>query len=192
LVLPVNQQALLNLTSNDVIHSFWVPEFRVKQDALPGEGMERELRITPTQIGSYKVRCAELCGLEHAYMLADVRVVSLEDYNSWVSEQLAGISDDPVLRGEKWATQFGCIACHSTDGSTRAGPTWLNIYGSEESLSDGSTITVDETYLRESILEPQAKIVQGYENVVMPPTGQNMSEQQIQDVIEFIKSIATE
>ena len=76
LVLPVSQQVLLTMISNDVIHSFWVPEFRVKQDVLPGKGMERELRITPTEIGDYKVRCAELCGLEHAYMLADVRVLS--------------------------------------------------------------------------------------------------------------------
>lgn len=189
LVLPVNKQALLLLVSNDVIHSFWVPEFRVKQDALPGEGMERELRLTPTELGNYKVRCAELCGLEHAYMLADVRVVSEDEFTAWVGEQLAGISDDPVVRGEKWYTQFGCLACHSVEGSKRAGPTWLDLYGAEETLTDGTLITVDEGYLIESILDPQAKILKGYENIVMPPTGQNMSEQQIQDLIEFIKSL---
>ncbi len=189
LVLPVNQQALLVLSSNDVIHSFWVPEFRVKQDALPGKGMERELRVTPTELGSYTVRCAELCGLEHAYMNAPVKVVSADGYEAWVEQQLANISADPVERGEKWYQQFGCLACHSTDGSQKAGPTWLGIYGKEETLTTGETITVDEAYLIRSILEPQAEIVAGYENIVMPPTGQNMSERQIEDLIEFIKSL---
>lgn len=192
LVLPVNQQALLTLTSNDVIHSFWVPEFRVKQDALPGPGMERDLRVTPTQLGSYQVRCAELCGLEHAYMLADVKVVNQDNYDTWVSQQLASTSADPVERGEKWYTQFGCLACHSVDGSQRVGPTWLNVYGAQENLADGTSITVDDAYLVESILDPQAKIVLGYENIVMPPTGLNMSETQIQDLIAYIKSLSQE
>ena len=189
LVLPVNKQVLLTLKSNDVIHSFWVPEFRVKQDALPGAGMERELRVTPTELGSYKVRCAELCGLEHAYMLADVKVVSQDGYQAWVDQQLASISSNPAERGEKWYQQFGCLACHSVDGAKRAGPTWLGLYGRQETLTDGSTISVDEAYLTKSILEPQFQIVKGFENVVMPPTGQNMSEQQVKDVIEYIKSL---
>lgn len=190
LVLPVSQQVLLTMISNDVIHSFWVPEFRVKQDVLPGKGMERELRITPTEIGDYKVRCAELCGLEHAYMLADVRVLSESGFQTWVDDQMASISNDPVVRGENWYQQYGCLACHSIDGSKRAGPTWLGIYGNEESLADGTSIIIDDDYLLESILDPGAKIVLGYENVVMPPTGKNMNEQQVQDVIEFIKSLS--
>ncbi len=189
LVLPVDKQALLNLSSNDVIHSFWVPEFRVKQDALPGKGMERELRVTPTELGSYTVRCAELCGLEHAYMNAPVKVVSQDGYEAWVEQQLASISADPVERGEIWYTQFGCLACHSIDGEKKAGPTWFGLYGSEETLSDGTTVTVDDEFLIRSILEPQAQITAGYESIVMPPTGQNMSEAQIKDLIEFIKSL---
>ncbi len=96
LVLPVNKQTLLHLSSTDVIHSFWVPEFRVKQDALPG-GPEfvRDLRITPTIVGEYKVRCAELCGVQHAYMEAPVKIVSQANYEAWVNEQ-TGPSDDPV------------------------------------------------------------------------------------------------
>jgi cytochrome c oxidase subunit 2 len=187
--LPLDRQTLLMLTSNDVIHSFWVPEFRVKQDALPGEGMERELRITPTELGIYKVRCAELCGLEHAYMLADVIVMQADEFDEWADEQVKSQSANPVERGAKLYQQFGCLACHSVDGTERAGPTWLGIYGKEEILSDGTTIIVDDAYLIKSILEPNEQIVQGYENVVMPPTGQNMSEQQILDVIEFIKSL---
>jgi len=188
--LPADHQTLLMLTSTDVIHSFWVPEFRVKQDALPGKGMERELRITPTELGNYKLRCAELCGLEHAYMLADVYVMEIEEFEEWVDDQLKSQSADPVERGEKWYQQFGCLACHSTDGTERAGPTWLGLYGLEETLSDGTVVTVDEAYLIKSILEPQLQIVENYENIVMPPTGESMSDQQIQDLIEFIKSLS--
>jgi cytochrome c oxidase subunit 2 len=151
--------------------------------------MERELRITPTELGSYKVRCAELCGLEHAYMVADVIVMQADEFDEWADRQVKSQSADPVERGEKLYQQFGCLACHSVDGAVRAGPTWLGIYGKEEILSDGTAIIVDDAYLMKSILEPSEQIVQGYENIVMPPTGQNMSEQQILDVIEFIKSL---
>jgi cytochrome c oxidase subunit 2 len=190
MVLPVNQQALLLLSSQDVIHSFWVPEFRVKQDALPGgEEMVRELRITPTDIGEYKIRCAELCGRLHTEMLADVRVVSQADYNAWVEEQLNAVSDDPVLRGQKWYTDFGCSACHSVDGSDMVGPTWLGTFGSQETLEDGSTLPVDEAYLLESIRDPAAKIVQGYQNVMPANIAEGMTDEQVQDVIEYIKSL---
>jgi hypothetical protein len=98
--LPVDQQTLLHLSSTDVIHSFWVPEFRVKQDALPGgDEFVRDLRITPTEIGDYKVRCAELCGLQHAYMLAPVHVVSQADFDAWVSS-MVGPAASPVERGQ--------------------------------------------------------------------------------------------
>ena len=116
LVLPVNKQAIMHLSSKDVIHSFWVPEFRVKQDALPGgDDFVRDLRITPTELGDYKVRCAELCGTNHATMLSPVRVVSAEDYDAWIIDAL-DLPDDPVLRGQMWANQNGCFSCHSVDG----------------------------------------------------------------------------
>jgi len=188
--LPVDQQSLLMLTSTDVIHSFWVPEFRVKQDALPGEGMERELRVTPTEVGTYALRCAELCGLEHAYMVSDVIVMEVSDFDAWVAEQLQGVLDDPVARGEVWYEQYGCLACHSTDGSDRIGPTWYGLYGSTEILTDGTTVEVDEEFLIESIVDPQAAVVEDYETVIMPPTGDAMTDEQIRDIVEFIKSLS--
>ncbi len=153
LMMPVNKQALLRLTSNDVIHSFWVPEFRVKQDALPG-GSEfiRDLRITPTEIGEYKVRCAELCGQQHAYMLAPVKVISQQDFDAWVAEQTQP-AGTPEERGAQLAQQYGCVACHSTDGSILVGPSWKGVFGHEVTLADGSTVTADEAYLRE--FDPQ-------------------------------------
>ena len=189
LMMPVNKQALLRLTSNDVIHSFWVPEFRVKQDALPG-GSEfiRDLRITPTEIGEYKVRCAELCGQQHAYMLAPVKVISQQDFDAWVAEQTQP-AGTPEERGAQLAQQYGCVACHSTDGSILVGPSWKGVFGHEVTLADGSTVTADEAYLRESILNPGAKIVQGFPDVMPKNFGEQLTDAQISDLIAYIKTI---
>ena len=189
LVLPVKKQALLRLSSNDVIHSFWVPEFRVKQDALPGgEAFVRDLRVTPTEIGEYKVRCAELCGLQHAYMLATARVLSQADFDAWVASQ-TGESGDPVVRGQKYAEQFGCFACHTTDGTKLVGPSWKGVYGHEVTLDSGAKVTADDTYLLQSIKQPGAQIVQGYANIMPANIADQMTESQIQDIIAFIKSL---
>lgn len=190
LILPEGRQALLHLSSTDVIHSFWVPEFRVKQDALPG-GKEfiRDLRITPTMVGEWKVRCAELCGLQHAYMESPVRVLAQADFEAWV-EANSVASDDPVERGQQLYQQYGCNACHSLDGSVSVGPTWQGVYQSQEQLTDGSSVVVDEAYLHESIVDPNAKIVAGYNPGIMPQNfGEVLTEEQIADIIEFIKSI---
>lgn len=190
LILPVDKQALLHMSSVDVIHSFWVPEFRVKQDALPGgDEMVRDLRITPSMVGEYKVRCAELCGRNHALMLAPVSILSQADFDAWIQEQLSAIPDDPVERGKLWARQFGCGACHSVDGSTIVGPSWLGIFGSEVELADGSTTIVDQSYIRESILQPGNKIVAGFDNVMPPDVGAQLNESQIDDIIAYIQSL---
>ena len=189
LVLPVNKQALLNMSSSDVIHSFWIPEFRVKQDLLPGEGFEKELRITPIELGDYKVRCAELCGREHYNMLAPVQVLSQDDFEAWVASKTGAVSDDPVLRGEQVAQQYGCTACHSSDGSELAGPTWLGVYGSTESLSDGSTVLVDREYVIESIREPGKKIVQGFQNIMPAGIGADLTDEQLDDLVAYIESL---
>jgi len=187
--LPENRQVLLRLSSLDVIHSFWVPEFRVKQDALPGgKDFVRDLRITPTEIGEYKVRCAELCGLDHAYMEAPVIVMEQSDFDTWIAEE-SGESADPVERGRKVYENFGCQACHSLDGTDGVGPSWLGIYGRDESLMDGTTVTVDDAYIIESIRNPGLKIVEGYQNIMPANIGEGMTDQQIMDLIEFMKTL---
>jgi cytochrome c oxidase subunit 2 len=187
--LPVDRQVLLRLSSMDVIHSFWVPEFRVKQDALPG-GKEfvRQLRITPTTVGEYKVRCAELCGLNHYSMEAPVIVMAKADYEAWAAEE-AGLSANPADRGQKWYETFGCRACHSIDGSPLVGPSWKGLYGSERKFSDGSTATVDDAYLIEAIRNPGVKVVDGFQDLMPAAIAGSMTDAQIQDVIEFIKSL---
>jgi cytochrome c oxidase subunit 2 len=188
LYLLVDKQVLLEMESPDVIHSFWVPEFRVKQDIVPG--LTTELRITPTIIGNYTVRCSELCGTQHAYMNAPVMVVNQEDFDTWVSEQqVAAVpSDEPDPdRGENLARQNGCFACHTTDGTVEIGPTWQGLYGSEVELSDGSFVTADGAFLAESILDPNATIVAGYPSGAMPPY--TFTQDQIADLIAFIESL---
>jgi cytochrome c oxidase subunit II len=185
---PVGKQILLQMTSTDVIHSFWVPEFRVKQDLVPGR--VTELRITPTVIGSYVVRCAEICGTSHAYMEKPVIVSSQADFDAWVGEQVAlaeQASQTPEGRGQALVAANGCAACHSINGSAGIGPTWAGLFGRETRLSDGSVVIADEEYIARSISEPQAQIVAGFENQLMPAYG--FSEEQIADIVAYIKTI---
>jgi cytochrome c oxidase subunit 2 len=188
LVLPQGKQILLRLHSEDVIHSFWVPEFRVKQDILPGgEEYVRELRITPTDLGDYKIRCAELCGQLHYDMLADVHVVSNDEYASYIEAQTAGCVLSAEDCGQRWVTQYGCVACHSFDGSVIVGPSWQGIAGTQELLTDGSTITVDADYLTKSIISPNTQIVEGFTEGLMPQNyTEILSEQQISEIVAFI------
>jgi cytochrome c oxidase subunit 2 len=186
--LPVGKQVLLRMTSNDVIHSFWVPEFRVKQDLVPGR--ITELRITPTLEGNYMVRCAELCGTSHAYMEKPVVVTSQEGFDAWMEEQLAlaeEASQTPEGRGQALVAANGCTACHSLNGSPGIGPTWFGLFGRQEELTDGSVVTVDDAYVHESIKAPQAKIVAGFENQLMPTY--DFTDEQIADIIAYIKTL---
>lgn len=208
--LLLNEPVVLHMRSEDVIHSFWVPEFRVKQDLLPVNLEDDDpnndfltLRFTPTEEGVYKVRCAEICGLQHAEMMATVRVMNQADYELWAAEiaskpdidELDGMTAE--ARGEFWYTEFGCNGCHTLDGSPSAGPTWLGVYGREEELADGSTVIVDDPYLYESILNPNAHIVAGFNAGIMPQDfegqfsnfGWGDADQITNDLIAFIKTI---
>lgn len=189
LYLPVNKQVHLSMTSRDVIHSFWVPEFRVKQDVLPGANLVKELRINPTEIGDYKVRCAEMCGGAHALMESPVKVVSQADYDAWVGEQTNAAAQPPEARGQRLAETQGCITCHSTDGSRIVGPTWQGLYGSQVPLADGSTVTADDAYLHTAIVDPNAQVHQGFPPNVMQSYKDTLSDEQINDMIEFIKTL---
>ncbi|MDX1378531.1 MAG: cytochrome c oxidase subunit II [Anaerolineales bacterium] len=186
--LPVGKQTLLKMTSTDVIHSFWVPEFRVKQDLVPGR--VTDLWITPTIEGEYKVRCAELCGTTHYGMLSDVFVTGDTQYAAWLDEQAALMAalDTPEGRGEAIVAANGCAACHSIDGTaSNLGPTWLGLAGSEVTLADGSTVIADDEFLAESIRDPQATIVAGFENQLMPAFG--FTDEQIADIVAYIKTL---
>jgi cytochrome c oxidase subunit 2 len=206
LVLPVDRTIVLKMNAEDVLHSFWVPEFRVKQDLVPGR--ETTLRITPTEAGEFALRCAEICGLNHTQMVATVRVLDTAGFQAWVDEKSAApafAEMTPEERGAFWhsAEGFGCIACHSLDGAPGVGPTWQGLYGREEALTDGSTVVVDDEYIINSILDPNSQITAGFNPNLMPQNyGDQIAarEQEIQaaegvdiditaDLIAFIKTL---
>ena len=194
LYLPVNQQVDLKMQSQDVIHAFWVPEFRVSQDVVPGS--IEDYRITPTLIGQYKVRCNEMCGTSHSYMEAPLMVVSQQDYKSWVDQQVIAYKAELVAsagkpdanRGQTLYQESGCKACHSLDGSKGIGPTWKGLYQSQVKLSTGSSVLADDAYLTESIKLPQAKTVAGF-SVNAMPNFSYLTDGQVADLVEFIKTI---
>ncbi len=186
--LPKGKQVLLQMTSTDVIHSFWVPEFRVKQDLVPGR--ITQLRITPTLIGNYKVRCAELCGTSHAYMEKPVVISSQEDFDAWMQIAVAKqkeLAATPEGAGQLLVAANGCAACHSIDGSAGIAPTWSGLFGSQVELADGATVTADEAYITKSVKEPQAQIVAGFGTQQMPSYG--FSDEQIANIVAYIKTI---
>lgn len=195
LYLPVDKQAILKMESRDVLHSFWVPEFRLKQDIVPGR--VTDYRITPNLIGLYKIRCAELCGAAHTTMQEDVIVLSQEEYAEWLADNTAAAISaratedaDPnpnAGRGEVLYTVQGCKACHSIDGTKGIGPTWKGVADSQVRLADGTTVLADQAFLEESIREPNAKIVAGYKENAMPDFG--LTENQIRDLVAFIQTL---
>ncbi len=196
--LPVNRQVVLNMQSTDVIHSFFVPQFRMKQDILPGR--ITTYRVTPDLIGTYQVECAQLCGLKHSYMTAPVIVSSQADYDSWIQTQLAAAAvaaQTPIGRGQQLVAKYGCTGCHSVDGSsTGIAPTWKGLYLSQVKMSGGTNVapgtvvTANEAYLIESIVNPSAKIVDGFQDNVMPKTfGTVLSQSQISDIVAYIESL---
>lgn len=183
MTVPLNVPVRLNMTSNDVIHSFAVPAFRIKKDVI----MNRTAVIwfKATKPGLYIYTCNEMCGVDHGHMIGYLRVVPEDEYNKFVDSLEGPVH--PWDEGKK--LYAACSACHSLDGTglpTKLGPTWKDLWGSEKEMSDGTKIVVDEEYIRESILQPNAKKAKGYENGVMPP--QPLSDLQIKQIIEFMKS----
>ncbi len=189
LVLPVNKQTVLHITSEDVIHAFWVKEFRLKQDAVPG--VIKDLRVTPTITRSFTLMCAEICGLNHSYMTAQVQVMTQDQFDQFMKD--SQVPTDPVARGEYWYRTQGCKACHSTDGKVIVGPSYKGLYGSQVELEDGTAVTADDAYIKESIVNPNAKLVKGFGATgksAMPESyAKSLDDGQISDIIAWIKTL---
>ncbi len=189
LYLPVNRPVHLEMTSTDVIHSFWVPEFRVKQDLVPGR--TTELQITPIRLGDYKVRCAELCGTGHYKMEWPVKVTNLDEFASWVTNQQALAAQQaatPEGRGQKIYETY-CKACHSIDGSVGIAPSWRGLYGSQVKLSDGSTVTADDKYILNSIKNPESQVVAGFPPMGFHYQAAGIPDDQLPDILAYIKTL---
>ncbi|MCB0377346.1 MAG: cytochrome c oxidase subunit II [Bdellovibrionales bacterium] len=199
MVVPVNKPVKLIMTSiklnpNDkrdraVLHSFFVPAFRTKQDIVPGR--YTALYFTPTKVGNFHVFCTEYCGTGHSQMLGMVKVVEDNDFNNWVLGSEGGGPKELSMadKGKQIYATRACIGCHSLDGTPMTGPTWKGLYGSDRQFNDGTSTTADENYLRESILNANAKIVKGFTANQMPSFQGQLTDEDVTNVIEFIKSV---
>jgi cytochrome c oxidase subunit II len=182
---PVNRPVKLTMISQDVIHDFYVPAFRVKKDVLPGRFSS--IWFEATRTGKYHFFCAQYCGAQHAGMTGWVYVMNPVDYEQWLSGGVKG--ESMAQAGARLFGQLGCITCHVPAGTGR-GPTLEGLFGKPVKLQDGRTVIADEAYVRESILSPQAKIVAGYPPI-MPTFQGQVSEEQILQLITYIKSLVT-
>jgi len=182
---PVGRPVRVVFTSEDVLHDLFIPAFRVKADAVPGR--YSAIWFEPTQVGQYHIFCAEYCGTRHSGMIGTVYVMEQADYQAWLSGG-GGLTGGTMLQqGEALFTQLACVTCHLPDGTGR-GPSLVGVFGSTVTLDNGSTVTADESYLRESILTSQAKTVKGYEHIM--PTFQGLiNEDGVAALIEYIKSM---
>jgi cytochrome c oxidase subunit II len=173
------------LTSQDVIHSFFVPAFRVKQDVLPGR--YTEVWFEATRPGQYHLFCSQYCGTLHSRMVGSVVAMEPAAFEQWLA---GGATLSPAQRGMKLFQDLGCNTCHRADSLARA-PDLTGLFGKQVRLRSGEVIVVDEAYVRESILDPAAKVVQGYEPI-MPTFKGLVTEEGIIDLIEYVKSLRSE
>lgn len=185
---PAGKPVKLIMQSRDVIHSFFVPDYRIKQDVLPNR--YTYVWFNALEPGESQIYCAEYCGTSHSGMLAKVIAHDPDDFETWLAAAGTGGSfENPAEHGESLVNVNGCVACHSTDGSSVIGPTFKDLWGTNVTLTDGSTVKVDENYIRESILEPQAKIVKGFELIPMTSFKGILDDKEIDSIIEYIKTL---
>lgn len=181
---PTGRPVKLVMTSQDVVHSFYIPALRIKRDVVPGR--YEELWFTATRTGEYHLFCSEYCGTDHADMGGHVVVMTPEDYARWLASGGAQVS--LAARGAQKFRSFGCSGCHSADAAVEA-PALEHLYGSSVPLTDGRFVTVDERYIRDSILLPSSEIAAGYPDL-MPSYAGRVSEEDVLELIEYIKSQA--
>ncbi len=182
---PVNRPVKLRMSSEDVIHSFFVPAFRVKADVL--QGRYSYVWFEATRVDTFNIVCAEYCGTAHSDMYASVVVQSQDDFDSWLAENMDDASLTPAERGERIYQQQGCMPCHSLDGTTPIGPSFLGLAGSTRNFTDGTSAVADDNYLRMSIVNPAQQVVEGFLPVMPPQYAATLSTEEIDALVEFIK-----
>jgi cytochrome c oxidase subunit 2 len=181
--IPVGRPVVVELASQDVIHSFFVPAFRVKQDAVPG--MSTNVWFEATQPGSYQLFCAEFCGTQHSAMHGTVFAMQPEEFAAWLDAQPAG--DDLAARGGQLFRALGCSGCHM-GGNVRA-PDLAGIYGRPVALADSTTVVADTRYIRDSILDPAKEVAAGYDPI-MPSFAGLLGEDELQELVAYIRSLS--
>jgi len=180
---PVNRDIKLIMSSQDVIHSFYIPAFRIKADVLPGR--YTSIWFHPTKVGTYHLFCAEYCGTQHSGMIGEVDVMEPAAYQAWLAN--AGNLPTMAANGKELFAQLGCATCHRSDTQGR-GPNLAGIFGKQVQLNDGRVVVADENYIRESILNPQAKVVAGFKSI-MPTFQGQVTEESLGALVSYVKSL---
>jgi len=184
---PIDTPVRLILASNDVIHSFYIPAFRIKKDAVPGR--YNKMWFRPTRTGEYLALCSEFCGTQHSDMRARVVVHEPGLYEKWLTDVSDPFKTHTPAEVGALLVSRRCSGCHTVDGRAHVGPTFRGIFGHEVGIKGQPSVIVDENYIRESILTPSAKIVAGFENV-MPPFKGQLKDQEITAIIEYLKTLS--
>ncbi|MFC2090727.1 cytochrome c oxidase subunit II [Bacteroidota bacterium] len=195
LYVPVNQPVIIDLKALDVLHSLYIPAFRVKEDMVPN--MKKQMWFIPGQVGSYDLFCTEYCGLEHSYMYTGVRVMEEDEFAEWYKDTSAlapviNVDASPADQGYQVLVKNGCNACHSSDGSKLVGPSYLGAWGTMHEVNSGGEkreVLVDEEYIRRSIYDPNADIVDGFNKGLMLSYEGLVSEEEIELIIAYIKEL---
>ncbi len=196
LFLPKDRPVKLNLVAMDVIHSLYIPAFRVKQDMVPGKE-NNFMWFEPQKEGTYELFCAEYCGLQHSYMYTYVEVMPELDFDTWladttsVSASVAEV-ESPAATGKRIMQNIGCFACHTVDGTKLVGPTFKGIWGETQTVTTGREerqLTVDEEYIKRSIFDPNADIVDGFQKGLMVTYEGQLSEEDVDNIIEYLKTV---
>jgi cytochrome c oxidase subunit II len=194
LYLPKDQPVKLNLVAMDVLHSLYIPAFRVKQDMVPGKE-NNFMWFEPQKVGTYELYCAEYCGLQHSYMYSYVKVLEDTAFQSWmVDTTLVATTDieSATATGRRIMQNIGCFACHSIDGTRLVGPTFKGIWGATHTVTTGREkreVVVDEEYIIKSIYDPNADIVDGFNRGLMLSYEGQLSEEDIDYIIEYLKTL---
>ena len=196
LYVPLDKAVSLDLISTDVIHSLYIPAFRVKEDLVPGK--TNKMWFIGQNVGNYELFCAEYCGLSHSYMFTEVKVLPQNDFNAWYAKmadttgQAAMAKATPGLKGKQLVQSSGCVACHSVDGSKLIGPSFKGVYGHTVSVMTNDKereITADDEYIKRSIYEPNADVVKGFTKGMMVSYKEQLTDEEVGEIIEYLKTL---
>jgi len=195
LIVPINEPVILDLVALDVLHSLYIPAFRVKEDMVPGQ--DKVMWFIPGTLGEFDLFCTEYCGLEHSYMFTGVKVIPKEEFDAWMADTsavIAVVDSETSLaeQGYEVLRRNGCNACHSSDGSKLVGPSYLGGWGGTRTVTTGREVrqvSVDEEYIKRSIFEPNADVAEGYNKGLMLSYEGMVTEQEVDLIIEYLKSL---